>query len=157
MLLLARAAWLARHDVARRIIRQAGQPRFSAVVILAGHAWIAIAGIVLLIGPLDSGPFSYDAAVHAITMAFVLSMVFGHAPIILPAVVGLRPHISNARYAPLALLHLSAVIRIGSDLLAWSNARAASGVLTVLALVSYAALLAAGRFHPASIENTCSR
>ena len=142
--LLACAAWLARHDVARRIIRQAGQPRFSAVAILAGHAWIAIAGIVLLIWPPGSRPFSYDATVHAIAIGFVLSMVFGHAPIILPAVTGLRPRISTACYAPLALLHLSAIIRVGGDLLAWTNVRAASGVLTVLALAGYAGLLIAG-------------
>jgi len=84
--LLVCAAWLARHDLARRIIRQAGPPRFSALAILAGHAWIAAAGLVLLILAPNSARFGYDAAVHAIAIGFVLSMVFAHAPIILPAV-----------------------------------------------------------------------
>jgi hypothetical protein len=141
--LIGLAAWLLRHDLARRTIRQVGLPRFSAVAILAGHAWLALAGLVLLIAPLGAAAFSYDAAVHAITIGFVLSMVFGHAPIILPAVTGLRVRYSALAYVPLALLHASVVLRVSSDVFAWIDLRMVSGIATVLALLGYAATLAA--------------
>ena len=38
-------------------------------------------------GGLAPGSPSYDAAVHALALGFVFSMVFGHAPIIFPAVL----------------------------------------------------------------------
>jgi hypothetical protein len=143
--LLGCAAWLLLHDIARRTIRQPGQPGFSALSILAGHVWLGVAGLVLLIAPPGTAAFSYDAVVHAIAIGFVLSMVFGHAPIILPAVIGIRLRFNGFAYAPLALLHASVVLRVGGDLFAWVDLRATSGIVTVLALVGYLATLAASR------------
>jgi hypothetical protein len=145
--LIGCAAWLLHHDVARRTIRVAGQPRFSACSILAGHVWLGIAGILLLAAPPAATAFSYDAAVHAIAIGFVLSMVLGHAPIILPAVTGLRVRWSAIAYAPLILLHASAALRIAGDVLQSTELRAGGGLVTVVALASYAAtlVLAAGK------------
>jgi hypothetical protein len=139
--LLGCAAWLLHHDIARRTIRVAGLPRFSALSILAGIAWLAVAGSLMLLAPPGATAFSYDAAVHAIAIGFVLSMVFGHAPIILPAVIGARVRYTAFAYVPLALLHASVLLRVVSDMLEWVDLRAGSGILTVLALVSYAATL----------------
>ena len=139
---LACAAWLLHHDIARRTVRLYGVPRFSAVAILAGHTWLGIAGILLILMWLGQTAFSYDAVVHAITIGFVLSMVFGHAPIILPAVVGINLRYTNFAYLPLSLLHASVALRIGSDWLEQVDLRALSGVVTVLALIVYAATLA---------------
>jgi hypothetical protein len=144
--LLTLTAWLVRHDIARKTIRQAGQARFSATCMLAGYAWLASAGALLLLLPPASTAFSYDAAVHAITIGFVFSMIFGHAPIILPAVTGLRVRANALAYAPLALLHLSVALRVAVDLLAWVEWRAGAGLLTALALAGYAlSLVAASR------------
>ncbi|MCC6776025.1 MAG: hypothetical protein IT537_05205 [Hyphomicrobiales bacterium] len=140
--LIACAAWLLHHDVARRTVRMTGQARFSAWAILMGHVWLAAAGLLLLVVPPAAAPFSYDAAVHAVTLGFVLSMIFGHAPIILPAVTGARITFSEWAYLPLALLHLSVVARIAGDVLGLIELRIASGLVTVLALVSYVAALA---------------
>jgi len=140
--LLGCSAWLLRHDLARRTVHLAGQPRFSALSILAGHMWLGIAGILLLVAPPGAAAFSYDAAVHAITIGFVLSMVFGHAPIILPAVIGIRLQYSGFSYGPLVLLHASVILRVGSDLLEWVDVRSASAIATILALVAYAMQLA---------------
>ncbi len=141
--LLGSAAWLLYYDIARRTVRQSGQTRFSAVSILVGHGWLGVAGAVLLAAPPGSLAFSYDAAVHAIAIGFVLSMVFGHAPIILPAVTGVRLRFSGWAYGPLALLHASVALRVVSDLCGWVEPRAASGIVTVLALAGYAATLTA--------------
>jgi hypothetical protein len=85
--------------------------------------------------------FSYDAAVHAITIGFVLSMIFGHAAIILPAVTGLRVGYSAAVYIPLVLLHLSVFIRLGADLFESVGLRLVSGPVTIIALAGYAGTL----------------
>jgi hypothetical protein len=79
-------------------------------------------------------------------------MIFGHAPIILPAVTGLRVGFSAASYVPLALLHLSVLLRTIGDIMALSNARAASAILTILALIGYAVtlMLASSRRRPHS-------
>jgi hypothetical protein len=140
--LVGSTLWLLKHDVALRTVRQSGQTRFSASCMLAGYFWLGVAGLVLLLAPPGVMAFSYDAAVHAITIGFIFSMIFGHAPIILPAVTGLRVKYSAIAYAPLVLLHLSVSLRIAGDLFEWVDVRAASGPLTVIALASYAATLA---------------
>ena len=48
---LALVGWLARHDVARRTVNATGAPRFAAFGMLAGYAWLAVAGAVWLGGP----------------------------------------------------------------------------------------------------------
>lgn len=138
--LLVMTGWLLRYDIARRTVFQKASVRFSACCMLAGYGWLGVAG-VLLLWPAGAGAFGYDAVVHAIAIGFVLSMVFGHAPIILPAVTGARLGYSAAAYGPLALLHGSLVVRIAGDVWALSDVRKASAVLTVLALASYAAVL----------------
>jgi len=44
-------------------------------------------------------------------------------------------------------------MRVGSDLLEWTDVRAASGALTVLALTGFAAFLAAGSLRPAQLKS----
>ena len=139
--LLAVTAWLVRHDIARRTIRLSGQARFSAACLLAGYFWLGLAGLVLLVAPPGTTAFSYDAAVHAVAIGFVLSMIFGHAPIILPAVVGLRIRYSPAAYGPLVLLHVSVLLRVAADLFERVELRAISGPVTIVALAGYAATL----------------
>ena len=139
--LLAVTAWLLRHDIARRTVRFPGLARFSAACILAGYFWLVVAGLLLLILPPGTAAFSYDAIVHAIAIGFVLSMIFGHAPIILPAVIGLRIRYNAAAYRPLALLHLSVLLRVAADLFECVDMRTISGPVTVLAFVGYAATL----------------
>jgi hypothetical protein len=140
--LLASTAWLVRHDIALRTIRLSAQPRFSAACLLAGYFWLGVAGLLLLAIPPGTTAFSYDAAVHAITIGFILSMIFGHAPIILPAVTGLRVRYSAAVYVPLLLLHLSVLFRIAADLFERTEMRTISGPATIVALASYGATLA---------------
>jgi len=139
--LLAATVWLVRHDIALRTIRLSGQARFSAACLLAGYFWLGLAGLVLLGAPPGTIAFSYDAAVHAIAIGFVLSMIFGHAPIILPAVIGLRVRYSPAAYGPLVLLHLSVLLRIAADLFERVEMRTISGPVTIVAFAGYAVTL----------------
>ncbi len=131
------AAWLLRYDIARRTVGLSGQPRFSAVAILIGHVWLGVAGVLLVTAPLGVTAFSYDASVHAITIGFALSMIFAHAPIILPAVTGIRIPYSRGAYGPLILLHASLILRIAGDILDRGDLRAAGGFVTIVALAAY--------------------
>ncbi len=140
--LLACSAWLFIHDVARRTVMRDGQIRFCSAAMLAGYFWLGVCGVLLLMLPPQTTVFGYDAAVHTITIGFVLSMVFGHALIILPAVMRLPLVYSPALYLPLALLHGSLAVRVVSDILEWPGPRALSGVLTIIALALFAVTLA---------------
>ena len=87
----------------------------------------------------------HDAALHAVFLGFVMSMVMGHAPIILPAVLHRPlPH-TWLGWVPLVLLHVSLAVRVGADLAgsAWLRGWAAHGNVTaLLAFVGLSALVA---------------
>ncbi|MEZ5077548.1 MAG: hypothetical protein R2725_08910 [Solirubrobacterales bacterium] len=141
--MLAQAAWLARYDVARRTIRMSGLTRYMAFALLAGYLWLAVAGgLWLWEGQLAGGGFAYDAMVHAIFLGFVFSMIFAHAPVIVPAIVGVSVPYRPAFYAPLALLHASVVLRLCGDLGESAVAWRWGGVLGEVAIVSFLALAA---------------
>ena len=140
--LLGCTVWLLHYDIARRTVRLSGQPRFSAVAILIGHAWLGVAGVILVAAPPGVGAFSYDALVHAIAIGFALSMIFGHAPIILPAVIGIRVRFTSIAYIPLVLLQLSLGLRLTGDFLERADLRESGAFITLFALALYAAALA---------------
>ncbi|MFL9828277.1 hypothetical protein [Rhodoplanes sp. SY1] len=150
--LLVLAVWLARHDVVRHTLRQTGQTRFMAACMAAGYLWLGIAGALLIAMPPSTTTFGYDAALHAVLIGFVLSMVFGHALIILPAVARVRIAYRPWFYLPLAVLHLAVALRVGGDILAEDAVRAWSGPLTLLALVGFVGLIVGGivRKRPAA-------
>ncbi len=137
--LLAMAAWLTRYDVARYTVRQKGLTRFIAVCLLAGYVWMGVAGVLaLFVGGVTAGPF-YDALLHAVFVGFVFSMIFGHAPIIFPAVLGVPPFYRPVLYAPLALLHASLALRIVADVAGWMALRRWGGLLNAAAIVLFLA------------------
>lgn len=125
--LLALALWLATFDIARRTIRAAGLPRYMAVCLLTGYAWLAIGGIGWMTG-------WRDAALHAVGLGFVMSMVMAHAPVILPAVAGIAVRFTPAFYLPLAVLHASLGWRLGGNLAAGALANALGIGLFVIAV-----------------------
>lgn len=136
--LLALAAWLLRHDIARKTVQQRGLTRFIAVCLLAGYAWLLVGALVLLsVGELAPGSASYDAVVHALGMGFVFSMVFGHAPIIFPAVLRVKMPYHPLFYAPLALLHGALAIRLVGDALGNFDLLRWGAMLGAVALVAF--------------------
>ncbi|MEX0637737.1 MAG: hypothetical protein WD155_03275 [Burkholderiales bacterium] len=132
VVLVLLALWLFAYDLARVTVRQRGLPRYIAWCLLSGYAWLAFGGALL------AAAVAYDAALHAIFVGFVFSMVFGHAPVILPAVLRVKLPYHPALYLPLALLHASLALRVFVSPLAgaWGNAAAiALFIVTAAALV----------------------
>jgi len=140
--LLGQAAWMFRHDVARRTIRQSGLTRYMAACLLSGYVWLAAAGAVCItLGLPEAGPV-YDAVLHSLFVGFVFAMVFGHAPVILPSVLKVKLPFHRGFYAPLALLHLSLVLRVAGDLTAHQELRQWGGLLNAVAILVFLATTA---------------
>jgi hypothetical protein len=135
--LLALAAWLLRQDIARRTVRDRGLTRFIAVCLLSGYLWMGIGALIQLIGGMVPGTGAYDAGLHAVLLGFVFAMVFGHAPIIFPAVLGVRLPYHALFYGPLAVLHLSVAVRVVGALAGLPAMRAVGGLLNVTALALF--------------------
>ncbi len=135
LLLLGIALWLGRYDVATRTVRTRGLTRYIAICLLAGYAWLALGGALLAAtgGP-AAGPGAWDAALHAVLLGFVFSMVFGHAPVILPAVLKIALPYHVVLYAPLALLHAALALRVAGDLGAGASLRASGGTCNAAAI-----------------------
>lgn len=114
--LMALVLWLLRHDIVRRTIRQTGLPRFIAVCLLSGYLWLLLSALLMLGGALLFTTPLRDAALHSMLLGFVFSMVFGHAPVILPAVARLKLPYHPVLYLPLTLLQLSLLVRVWSGM-----------------------------------------
>jgi hypothetical protein len=133
------ALWLGRYDVARRTVRTPGLPRFAAVGLLAGYAWLSLAGVLWITSPGLPAGLRYDAEMHTLFLGFVFSMVFAHAPILWPSVLGGEIRFASRFYAHLGLLHLSVLLRVSADLAGWEAGRRWAVVLNTLAVLLFLA------------------
>jgi hypothetical protein len=134
--LLALAAWLALFDIARRTVHAHGLSRYMAVCLLGGYGWLAVAGAAWAATAL--GLPLRDTALHALGLGFVVSMMLGHAPVILPAVARVKLQFGNFFYVPLAALHLSLLLRLAAG---WNDPqmRAIGAAFNAIAIALFAA------------------
>jgi hypothetical protein len=139
--MLALALWFLRYDLARLTIHHANPlTRYIARCLFAGFVWLGIGGALLLyFGALYAGPY-YDAALHAVFVGFVISMIFGHAPIIFPAILGVPISYHPAFYVHLVLLHISLFIRLLGDLTGQLDVRRWGGLLNEVAILLFLAM-----------------
>jgi hypothetical protein len=136
--LLALAAWLLKQDIARRTVHQQELTRFIAVCLLSGYVWLGIGALILLSADgIMPNSAAYGAGLHAILLGFVFAMVFGHAPIIFPAILGVRLPYHSLFYLPLAVLHLSLGMRVAGTLLGAAQLRSYGGALNAAALALF--------------------
>lgn len=140
VVLLALTLWLLRHDVARRTINATGLPRFAAAALLAGYAWLLVAGLLLLSTGRPQGA-AYDVVVHAVFLGYAMSMVLAHAPVILPAVLRVRLPYSRWMWVPLLLLHATLLVRVVAALLSGTPSTPVVATWTGAAAGNVAALL----------------
>jgi hypothetical protein len=139
--MIALAVWGSVHDVARRTVKIPGVTRFMAVCLLAGYVWLFIGGAIwLFAGTLGASVAIYDAALHTVFLGFVMSMIFGHAPVIVPAVLRVRLPFRPWFYVHVGLLHASLLARvIGGDGLGSVLCWRVGGVGTELAVLGFLA------------------
>lgn len=136
---VALALWLLRYDIARRTIKQIGMTRYIGLCLLAGYAWLLVSGVLrVLYGAAPAGPI-YDGLLHSVLLGFTFSMIFGHALIILPAVVHQSVPFKRLFYAHLILLHASLILRLIGDLGSILVLRQWGGMLNVSAILLFLA------------------
>ena len=148
--LLALALWLVRYDLARRTVRQKGLTRFIAVCLLTGYLWLGVAGGLLFVTTEIMPSPTYDAILHSIFIGFVVSMIFGHAPIVLPAITAMPLPYRPIAYLSFLVLQASVALRLFGDLVdELGRFRAWGGLLSTIAIVLFvvttARAVAAGR------------
>ena len=149
--LLALAGWLFAFDIARRTVRAHGLSRYMALCLLTGYAWLATGGVAWAATALRLP--ARDGALHALGLGFIVSMVMGHAPVILPAIARVKLEFGRFFYLPLAILHLSLLARLAGGFFQFTWKRDGA-LLNVLALVLFAATMAGAALawrhrHPA--------
>lgn len=138
--LVALAAWLAVFDIARRTVRTEGFARYAAVALLAGYAWLAVAGFAWgAMAAVD--PAWRDTALHALGLGFVFSMILAHAPVVVPVVTRRRMRYVAFFYVPLALLHASLLVRLAAGA-GDAGLRQWGGILNAVTLLVFVGTLA---------------
>lgn len=137
----ALALWLLRYDIARRNVASDRLTRFIAICLLSGYVWLVMAGLLGMAGAFTPGHIWRDAALHSIGLGFVFAMVFGHAPIIFPAVTRIKIPYHPVLYLPLVLLHLTLALRVFGGLGDHFDLRHLAGLLNGLVLLVFIATI----------------
>jgi hypothetical protein len=138
--LVGLSLWLFAFDIARHILSTEGLSRYMAICLLAGYAWLAIAGVAW--SAMGAGLPTRDAALHALGLGFVVSMMMAHAPVILPALTRIRLRFGAMFYVPLATLHVSLLVRLVAGY-ADPLVRGLGAALNALALILFALTIVA--------------
>ena len=139
--LLALGLWFLPNDIARRNLRHAAPlTRYIARCLFTGFLWLIAGGAMMLgIGAQSAGPY-YDAVLHIVFVGFVMSMIFGHAPIIFPAILQVQINFQPMFYIHLVLLHLSLLIRVAGDMVSLQIVRQWGGLLNEVAILLFLAM-----------------
>jgi hypothetical protein len=131
------AWWILRHDIARKTVGQPGLSRFIALSLLTGAGWLGVGGaLYLYAGHQLVGPL-HDAVLHAVLVGFVFSMIFGHAPLVFPAILNVKMVYHPVLYSHLLLLDASLLLRIVGDLAGWFQGRRVGALLNAVAITLF--------------------
>lgn len=154
IIVLSLVLWLLQTDVARSLVKADGAPRYMAICLLFGHAWLAVAGLTwMMAGAVSSGP-AYDAVIHAIFLGFTVTMIMAHAPVILPAVLRRPLPYRPYMYGPMLLLQVGLVLRILiGDAFDIAEIHRIGGLLNIIALLAFVA----GSFWSAATAGSIKR
>jgi len=136
--LIFTALWSVRNDIAwRNLKHKLPLTRYIAWCLTLGFVWLGVGGILSLVfGAQFAGP-RYDAILHAVFLGFVISMIFGHAPIIFPAILGIPINFQPAFYVQLILLHVSLALRVFADYTNLHPLRMWGGLLNEIAILLF--------------------
>jgi hypothetical protein len=137
--LLALAGWMGAFDIARRTVLLGGVTRFIALCLLSGYLWLAVGGALWPAAGQLAGGLRADAALHAVFVGFVFSMVFGHVHLVAPALLRVDIPFRTWFYGHLGLLHLSLVVRVAGDLASQAAWRRWGGLLNAAAVLLFLA------------------
>lgn len=136
IILLALAAYIVRSE---KLEFTQGIKGYLSWHLTAAYAWVFLGFALASISPVGARPQAYfDSAVHAIGVGFVLGMIYAHAPVVAPAVLGRRLDETRLTLFPLALLTLGNLLRLLGEAVKARSAVGYSGLLIILSLVALA-------------------
>jgi hypothetical protein len=134
--LSATAIWLFKYDMAFKSIKAKGQHRYSGTLLIVGYVWLILTSALLVAE--KNMTFGYDAVLHSFFIGFVFSMIFSHAPIILPAVAKLPIKIYRpVLYAWFVVLQVSLIARIIADFSEQIVLRKWAGMINGIAILLF--------------------
>ncbi|WP_457636561.1 hypothetical protein [Oceanithermus sp.] len=132
------AIWLLRYDIAWLNARhREGVHKFMGISLLGGYIWLLLGGLWLMLAHLPPAGPGYDAPLHAVFVGFTFAMVYGHAPVIFPAVLRLKIRFHKLMYNPLWVMHIALVARILGDIYGSTPLRMWGGLFNGLSAVIY--------------------
>ncbi len=128
--------WLLKYDMVSVAVRKSGLHRYNGSLLGTGYIWLAASGF--LTGLASHAPFYYDALLHTFFIGFVFNMIFAHAPVILPSVLGqtVKPY-HPVLYLWAVVLQGSLLLRILADLSGWVLVRRWAGMSNGIAIVGF--------------------
>ena len=108
-----------------------------AACLLMAYVWLGISGGLSLIYGHAVASFYYDAFLHTLFLGFAFSMIFAHAPIILPSILGVSLTYHPVFYVHVALLQVSLALRVIGDIGVWVDVRRWGGLLNVAVILLF--------------------
>jgi len=101
---------------------------------------------------------AYDAMLHAVFLGFVISMIFAHAPVIVPSVLGRPLPYNRWFYVPLVMLHVTLLLRlVGGDAMHNKVSWQWGGSLNEVALLLFVGLAAGAVIRAARSQRKAAR
>lgn len=156
-LLVFVSIWLLKYDMIRKSVKRPGLNRYMALTLCCGYIWMGLTGVFYIIDGWVAVP--YDVLVHCFFLGFVFSMIFAHAPIILPAVLKspVKPF-HPLLYLLISLFQGSLVVRMLADFQLFNSMRQIGGMLNgVLILLFLITLMILVRMEMGKLKTATNR
>jgi hypothetical protein len=135
------AIWLLQNDIIQVVIKKNGFYAYLGYVLGTGYVWLAIFSVLSSFR--SENYWHYDAVVHSFFAGFILNMIIAHAPVIFPAVLGIKGKpFSRWLYVPFILLNVFNLVRISADVMQLPETRRWAGIFSGLAFLSFIFLMA---------------
>jgi hypothetical protein len=130
------SVWLLKYDMAKHSLKKPGQTFYNGVLLITAYIWLGITGLFMAYGSYFG--LLYDAALHTFFLGFVFSMIFAHAPVILPAVLRLRVNLfSPTLYIWFVFLQATLLLRISGVFSATAPYKQLAGLLNGIAIIGF--------------------
>jgi len=124
----------ARRDVALRFVRKAGFSRYLGLGLSTAYSWLGLAVVLWVYTN------AFDTLMHVVFLGFTATMIFTHAPIILPAILRIHHFYSQHLYIPFAMLQASTALRLASGVAYQLDLWSLSGWITVTSVLTFAVI-----------------
>lgn len=128
------SCWLILYQPTRKNVFSEGYPGYFSLAKVLGYSWLLISGLLMI-----AGISHYDAQLHGFFIGFVFSMIFAHAPVMLPRVLSGQTLYHPILYVWLLVLHITLILRIVGGLTGSPNVYRIAGLgngLVILAFLS---------------------